>query len=71
MNALSITRVHQGSAEVPFDLTKITRAKAEFGLAPNTVRKMFSKGLPYYQCGRLVLVSKCEVQEFIKSGKAQ
>lgn len=67
MNANALTQVVNGPAPKS-DLFKLTRSSDEVGLCPNTLRTLFRKGLPHYRLGRLVLVSRSEVESFVKSG---
>ncbi len=48
------------------DLFKLSRATDEVGLCANTLRSLFRRGLPSYRLGKLVLVSRSEVEAFVK-----
>ena len=50
-----------------FDLFRLSRAKAEVDLAPNTLRAYNRRGLPFYRQGKAVFISKAELEIFIKS----
>ncbi|HAB17511.1 MAG TPA: hypothetical protein PLX89_07655 [Verrucomicrobiota bacterium] len=67
MKALSLTEVQHPAASEKFDLFKLTHAPREVGLAPNTIRSLFAKGLRRYHLGKLVLVSRSDLAEFIRN----
>jgi len=50
-----------------FPLFRISHAKAEVGMSPNTVRSMIADGLPSYKRGKMLFVSKDELAAFITS----
>jgi Meiotically up-regulated gene 113 len=50
-----------------FDLFKISLAKTSVGMSPNTVRKCIKNGLRSYRHGKLLFVSKSELENHIKT----
>ena len=48
-----------------FDLVRVTRAKKEVDLSPNTIRAYAREGLPTYRKGRAVFFSRSELNTFI------
>lgn len=50
-----------------FDLCRLSVSKAEVDLAPNTLRKFNSEGLPFYRMGKAVFFSRAELISFIRS----
>jgi len=50
-----------------FDLFRITHAKREVNLCANTLREFNREGLTFYKKGRLTLVSRSELDFFIRS----
>jgi len=56
--------------EISFDLVRLTRAKKEVDLCPNSIRAFAKRGLRLYRQGRAVFFSKSELAAFIKSSKA-
>jgi hypothetical protein len=56
--------------EISFDLVRLTKSKKAVDLAPNSIRKLASKGLRLYRFGRAVFFSRSELEIFIKRGAA-
>lgn len=57
------------SSESGFDLIRLSKSKQAVDVCPNTLRSYFKQGLPFYQRGKAVFVSKSELAAFIR-GKA-
>jgi hypothetical protein len=53
-----------------FDLFRLSKSKATVDVCSNTLRSYFKQGLPYYQRGKAVFVSKAELAAFIRRGTA-
>lgn len=55
-----------------FELFRLTKAKREVGVSPNTIRAYALQGLRVYKMGRAAFVSRNELAEFIrKTGGAR
>jgi hypothetical protein len=50
-----------------FDLFRLSRAKQEVDLCPNSLRAYHREGLPFYRKGRAIFVSKSELSAFIRA----
>jgi len=66
MNASTV--VQQPSPS--FDLFRLSKAKQAVDLAPNTIRSYFRRGLNSYRKGKVVFVSRMELEQFIKAKAA-
>ena len=53
-----------------FDLVRLTKAKREVDVCPNSIRAYAEKGLRLYRSGRAVWFSRSELADFIKRGRA-
>ena len=51
-----------------FDLVRISRARAEVSLAPNTIRAYSELGLRLFKVGKVVFFSRTELTNLIVSG---
>ena len=49
-----------------FELFRLTKAKREVGVSPNTLRAYALQGLRVYKMGRAAFVSRNELAEFIR-----
>ena len=49
-----------------FDLFRLSKAKTTVDLSPNTLRAYNQRGLPFYRKGKVVFVSKSELDQFIR-----
>ena len=58
----------QGS-ETSFEMFRLSLSKQIVDVCPNTLRSYFKQGLPFYQRGKAVFISKTELAAFIR-GKA-
>ena len=47
---------------------RLTKAKREVDLAPNTIRAYSKRGLRIYHQGKAAFVSRCELADFIRTG---
>jgi len=56
---------------VSFDLFKISLSKTSVGMSPNTVRKCIKNGLRSYRHGKLLFISKSELENHIKANAGQ
>ena len=65
MNAQSIIN-SQPAAAASFDLFRLSKSKETVDVCSNTLRAYFKQGLPYYQRGKAVFVSKTELAAFIR-----
>lgn len=50
-----------------FDLFRLSHSKEIVDLAPNTLRKFNRQGLNFYRKGKIVFISRRELECFIKS----
>lgn len=50
-----------------FDLFRLSNSKAEVNLCSNTIRSFAKAGLRIYRLGRVAMVSKAELDAFIRS----
>jgi hypothetical protein len=57
---------HQTAAEF-FDLFRLSKAKSVVDLSPNTLRAYNRQGLPFHRKGKVVFVSRRELNEFIRN----
>jgi hypothetical protein len=53
--------------EANFDLFRLSKAKREVDLSPNTLRGYAKIGLRIYRCGRSTFVSRSELAAFIRA----
>ena len=62
--------VSQFNNQPGFDFFRLTKAKDEVDICPNTLRKYNRSGLRFYQVrgDRCVYVSKSELAQFIRQG---
>lgn len=67
MKTNSLTATH---SETGFDLFRISKSKEVADVCSNTLRSYFKLGLPCYNRGKAVFVSKAELAHFIRAGKA-
>jgi len=51
-----------------FDLFRLSKSKEIVDLAPNTLRTYFKRGLNAYRSGKIVFVSKSELESFLRNG---
>ena len=49
-----------------FDLFRLSRAKDIVDLSPNTLRAYNKQGLPFHRQGKVVFISRRELNEFIR-----
>ncbi len=63
MTTLSFT---DGAAR-QFDMSRLSKSKAEVDLAPNTIRSYGKLGLRIYRVGKAAFFSKRELEAFIRS----
>ena len=49
-----------------FDLARLSHAKREVDISPNTIRKYARHGLNLYRMGKAVFFSRAELADFIK-----
>jgi hypothetical protein len=54
------------SGESGFDLFRLSKSKEVVDVCSNTIRAYFKQGLPCYQRGKAVFVSKTELAAFIR-----
>jgi hypothetical protein len=52
-----------------FDLFRLSKSKEIVDVCSNTLRSYFKLGLPSYNRGKAVFVSKAELAAFIRNGK--
>ena len=52
-----------------FDLFRLSKSKEIVDVCSNTLRSYFKLGLPFYNRGKAVFVSKTELDAFIRAGK--
>lgn len=57
--------------ESSWDLFRLSKSKEVVDLTANTLRNYFAQGLPSYRCGKVVFVSRSELERFIRSGRVQ
>jgi hypothetical protein len=55
----------QQTARNSFDLFRLSKSKREVDLSPNTLRAYFKMGLPKYQMGRAMFISRSQLHAFI------
>lgn len=67
MNTNSHTNSQGGDSG--FDLFRLSKSKEIVDVCSNTLRSYFSLGLPHYNRGKAVFVSKAELDAFIRNGK--
>ncbi len=53
------------SAPTQFDLFRLSKAKKEVDVCPNTLRAYNRAGLPFYRKGKAVFISRTELRQFI------
>jgi hypothetical protein len=53
-----------------FDLFRLSTAKQTVDVSPNTLRAYHKLGLPFYRRGKVVFVSRRELNDFIREGEA-
>jgi hypothetical protein len=68
MNTNSITT--NQSSGTGFDLFRLSKSKEIVDVCSNTLRTYFKQGLPCYNRGKAVFVSKAELAAFIRRGAA-
>jgi hypothetical protein len=66
MNTNSLIRSQ--ASENGFDLFRLSKAKETVGVCANTLRMYNLKGLPFYRRGKVVFVSKSDLDAFIRAG---
>lgn len=49
-----------------WDLFRLCKSKSIVDLVPNTLRGYNERGLPFYRQGKVVFVSKTELEKFIR-----
>jgi hypothetical protein len=49
-----------------WDLFRLSKSKSIVDLVPNTLRDYNARGLPFYRQGKVVFVSKSELEAFIR-----
>ena len=54
--------------EASFEMFRLSRSKQVVDVCPNTLRNYFKQGLPFYQRGKAVFISKSELAAFIRGG---
>src|SRR5215831_6377562 len=52
-----------------FDLVRLTKAKKEVDISPNTIREYARQGLNLYRQGKAVFFSRAELATFIRSNQ--
>lgn len=52
-----------------FDLFRISKSKDTVDLCANTLRAYNRLGLPFYKQGKVIFISKAELEQFIRSGR--
>lgn len=67
MNTNSLTTSQGGDSG--FDLFRLSKSKEVVDVCSNTLRSYFLLGLPHYNRGKAVFVSKAELAVFIRNGK--
>jgi hypothetical protein len=50
-----------------FDLFRLSKSKEAVDLCSNTLRAYHAEGLPFYRNGKVVFVSKTELEAFIRN----
>jgi hypothetical protein len=58
---------HNHIAAEFFDLFRLSRAKDVVDLSPNTLRAYSKQGLPFHRRGKVVFVSRRELDDFIRN----
>jgi hypothetical protein len=53
-----------------WDLFRLSKSKSIVDLVPNTLRDYHDRGLPFYRQGKVVFVSKSELETFIRNPAA-
>lgn len=48
-----------------FDLFRLSKSKGVVDVSPNTLRAYSKQGLPFYQRGKAIFISKAELAHFI------
>jgi hypothetical protein len=56
---------HTGTG-ASFDLFRLSKSKDVVDVCPNTLRAYFKLGLPFYQRGKAIFISKTELAHFIR-----
>lgn len=54
-----------------FDLFRLSKSKSAVDLSPNTLRAWHENGLPFYRMGKVVFVSRRELEMFIRLAAAR
>jgi len=52
-----------------FDLFRLSKSKAAVDICVTTIRKYFKQGLPFYKRGKVVFVSRRELDSFIRASR--
>jgi hypothetical protein len=65
MNNNSLMRSQ--TSETGFDLFRLSKAKETVGVCANTLRLFNKQGLPFYRQGKVVFVSKSDLNAFIRA----
>ncbi len=68
MSVVRMTNQTSPAWPTSFDLVRISRARAEVSLAPNTIRAYSELGLRLFKVGKVVFFSRTELTNLIVSG---
>jgi hypothetical protein len=61
------TVIRSQTNENGFDLFRLSKAKETVGVCANTLRLYNKQGLPFYRQGKVVFVSKSDLDAFIRA----
>jgi hypothetical protein len=64
MSNNSLTNIQNPQAS--FDLFRLSKSKEVVDVCSNTLRAYFKQGLPFYQRGKAIFISKTELAAFIR-----
>ena len=65
------TKSFKGShSDMGFDFFRLSKSKEVVDVCSNTLRAYHKAGLPFYNRGKAVFVSKTELAQFIRGGVA-
>jgi hypothetical protein len=62
--------IQSQASQTGFDLFRLSKAKETVGVCANTLRAYHREGLPFYQSGKVVYVSKSDLDAFIRATPA-
>ena len=68
MTSHQFNHVQEQQASSSFDLFRLSKSKQVVDVCSNTIRSYFELGLPRYERGKAIFVSKSELAAFIRAG---